>query len=258
MSEHCVLAADRGAVRVVTLNRPHKRNAIDLELRVVLAEILEAAMSEETVRAIVLTGAEATFCSGGDISTMRRQSAEETRSRAEAAQRVIRAVWDGPKPVIAAVEGSAFGAGAALAFACDRVVSDATTTFSTAFTGVGLAGDMGIFASLPGRVGPARARQLMLWPRRLSGTEADDLGLVDSLVEPGEVLSRAVKDAEDVAAGPPVALAGIKAMFNGGPARPDEILDREVELQTRLFDTRDLDEGVAAFHERRPPQFQGC
>src|SRR5690606_40954560 len=80
----CVLTADEGAVRVVTLNRPEKRNAIDLELRVVLAEALEAAMADASVRAIVLTGSGGTFCSGGDISTMRRQPPAETRPRAQA------------------------------------------------------------------------------------------------------------------------------------------------------------------------------
>lgn len=256
MSE-CVLTADEGAVRVVTLNRPEKRNAIDLELRVVLAEALEAAMADASVRAIVLTGSGGTFCSGGDISTMRRQPPAETRPRAQAAQRVIRAIWDGAKPVVAAVEGFAFGAGTALAIACDRVVAASDATFSTTFTGVGLAGDMGIFASLPARVGPGPARQLMLLPRRLPGAEARELGLVDCLTEPGQALARAVADAGTMAAGPPLALAGIKAMFTAWPGDPREVLDREVTLQERLFDTEDFAEGVAAFHERRTPTFRG-
>jgi enoyl-CoA hydratase/carnithine racemase len=111
-TEDCVLAADRGAIRVLTLNRPATRNAIDLELRVVLAEALEAPMADEAVRAVVLTGAAGTFCSGGDVSTMRRQPADGNRARIQAAQRVVRAIWNGPKPVLAAVEGYAAGAGA--------------------------------------------------------------------------------------------------------------------------------------------------
>lgn len=113
-NEDCVLAGDHGAIRVLTLNRSATRNAIDLELRVVLAEALEAAMADETVRVVVLTGAGGTFCSGGDISTMRRQPADGNRARLQAAQRVIRAIWNGPKPVLAAVEGYAAGAGASL------------------------------------------------------------------------------------------------------------------------------------------------
>jgi enoyl-CoA hydratase/carnithine racemase len=121
----CVLAEDHGPVRVLTLNRPGRRNAIDLELPAVLAEAIEGAMAAEAVRAVVLTGAGGTFCSGGDIGTMRRQGEGAVRTRLQAAQRVIRAIWHGPKPVLAAVEGYAFGAGAALALACDRVVTAA-------------------------------------------------------------------------------------------------------------------------------------
>jgi 2-(1,2-epoxy-1,2-dihydrophenyl)acetyl-CoA isomerase len=252
-----VLTEDRGAVRVVTLNRPDKRNAIDLELRVVLAEALEVAMANPAVRAVVLTGSGGTFCSGGDISTMRRQPPQETVPRAEAAQRVIKAIWGGAKPVISAVEGYAFGAGTALAIACDRVVAARDSVFSTAFTGVGLAGDMGIFASLPARVGPARARQLMLLPRRLTGPEAHALGLADRLVESGEALDHALKDADAIAAGPPLALAEIKAMFAAWPRDPWEVLRHEVEAQARLFDTADFSEGIDAFHERRRPVFRG-
>jgi enoyl-CoA hydratase/carnithine racemase len=253
----CVLTSDRDDVRVVTLNRPAKRNAIDLELRVVLAEALEAAMADDLVRVIVLTGSGGTFCSGGDISTMRRQGAAETRLRAQAAQRVIRAIWTGSKPVIAAVEGFAFGAGTALAIACDRVVAASDAVFSTTFTAVGLAGDMGVFASLPARAGLAVARQLMLLPRRLPGAEAVELGLADVVTEPGRALEVALADARTMAAGPPLAIAGIKAMFTAWPRDPLDVLEHEVELQAMLFDTEDFAEGVSAFHDRRKPTFRG-
>ncbi|MFJ9562850.1 enoyl-CoA hydratase/isomerase family protein [Streptomyces fuscichromogenes] len=252
-----VLVEDRGPVRVLTLNRPGRHNAIDLELRVVLAEAVEEAMGRERVRALVLTGAGRSFCSGGDISTMRRQPAAEARPRAVAAQRVIRALWEGPKPVVAAVEGFAFGAGAALALACDRVVAAADATFSTAFTGVGLAGDMGVFASLPARIGPAKARQLLMLPRRIGGTEAFELGLADAVTEPGGALAAALADAERLAAGPPLALAAVKHTLNRPPGPPGAVLDHEIDVQTGLFDTADFAEGVAAFHDRRPAVFRG-
>ncbi|MET9486504.1 enoyl-CoA hydratase-related protein [Nocardia sp. NPDC006630] len=252
-----VLTEDIGAVRIITLNRPHRRNAIDIPLRLALADRLETAMADTTVRAIVLTGAGSGFCAGGDISTMRRMDESEARPRAQAAQRVVRAIWQGGTPVIAAVEGSAFGAGVSLALACDRVVAAEDAVFSTAFTGVGLAGDMGIFASLPARVGPAKARQLMLLPTRLSGTEAAMLGLADVVVPSGTALECAVADAERIAAAPPLAIAALKSLLARWPGDPLAVLEREVDAQVRLFDTEDFAEGVSAFHEKRTPAFRG-
>ncbi|HWJ82461.1 MAG TPA: enoyl-CoA hydratase-related protein [Nocardioides sp.] len=250
-----VLTEDRGAVRVVTLNRPERKNAIDLPLRYALAEAVEAADAAPSVRAIVLTGADGAFCSGGDVSTMQRAPRHETIARAHAAQRVVRAIWATPKPVVAAVEGPAYGAGAALALACDRVVAAADATFATTFTGVGLAGDMGIFASLPARVGAPRARQLLMLGLRVPGDEALALGLVDSLVDPGGALEAALADAARLAAGPPLALGVIKQMLSGEPRHPLAVLDLEVRNQTQLWDTDDFAEGVAAFQEKRRPRF---
>src|SRR2546425_184875 len=103
-----VLTEDRGAVRVITLNRPEVKNAIDIPLRVALAERLEEAAADSSVRVIVVTGAGGAFCSGGDIASMARQRPDQTFPRAQAAQRVVRAIWSISKPVIAAVEGPAF------------------------------------------------------------------------------------------------------------------------------------------------------
>jgi enoyl-CoA hydratase/carnithine racemase len=250
-----ILTADAGPVRVVTLNRPGRRNAIDMALRLALAEAVREATADPVVRAIVIAGAGTAFCAGGDVSTMRRQPPAAARPRAEAAQRVIRAIWSSPKPVVAAVEGAAYGAGASLALACDRVVAGDDAVFAMAFTGVGLAGDMGIFASLPARVGAARARQLLMLPRPVPSAEGLEIGLVDRLVPAGTALGAAIEDAGTLAAGPPQALAVIKTMLSGAPRSRDLVLDEELEHQVRLFDSDDFAEGVAAFAGKRRAVF---
>lgn len=251
-----VLVRDDGAVRTVTLNRPDKRNAIDLDLRVALADAIEAADAEPAVRVIVLTGAGRAFCSGGDITTMERMSPDRAMERTQLAQNVIRAIWRTPKPVLAAVEGSAFGAGTALAAACDRVVAARDVRFSTTFTSVGLAGDMGTYVSLPARVGAARARQMLMLPTPITAAEALAMGLVDAVVEPGEALASAYRDAERLAEGPAEAFGVIKALLaDAGSLHPFDVLEREATHQSRLFDSDDFAEGIAAFREKRRPVF---
>jgi 2-(1,2-epoxy-1,2-dihydrophenyl)acetyl-CoA isomerase len=251
-----VLVHDDGAVRTVTLNRPDKRNAIDIELRIALAEAIEGADGDPAVRAIVITGTGPAFCSGGDISTMKRMPVEQAVERAQLAQRVIRAIWSTSKTVLAAVEGSAFGAGTALAAACDRVIAARDTRFATTFTRVGLAGDMGAFISLPARVGAARARQMLMMATTISAPDALAIGLIDGLSDPGEALAIAHRDAAFLAEGPPEALGVIKAMLaEACTLNPFDALDREAQNQARLFGTDDFAEGVAAFHEKRRPVF---
>jgi enoyl-CoA hydratase/carnithine racemase len=116
---------------------------------------------------------------------------------------------------------------------------------------------MGIFASLTARAGVGPARQLLMMPRRLAGPDALARGLADAVAEPGQALAAALADAAALAAGPPLALAGIKAMLARGPAGPDETLEREVDLAVTLTDTEDFAEGIAAFGERRQSAFRG-
>lgn len=245
-------------VRVIALDKPEQRNALDLQVRVVFAEQVEAAAADPAVRAIVLTGNGGYFCAGGDTSSMGRRGEAESRPRLESAQRVVRAVFSAPQPVLAAVEGFAVGLGLGLALACDRVVAARDARFLTGFSRLGLAGDGGLYWSLPRRVGPARARQLLLLGTDVRGEEALALGLVDVLAEPGAALSDALLDAQKLAAGPPLALAAIKALTHDLPPTAEAALAAEIEANVRMFDTADFDEGLTAMREKRPARFTGA
>jgi enoyl-CoA hydratase/carnithine racemase len=257
MSGPVVLTRDEEPVRVITLNRPEVRNAFDIALRVELAAAIEAAMADDQVRVLVLTGAGGAFCAGGDISIMEQMSRDEAATRAELTQRVVRTLWAGTKPVLAAVEGPAFGAGLSLALACDRIVAAADARFGAAFTRIGLAGDMGVLASLPARLGPARAKQFLMLSEQAKAPDALAMGLIDVVTEPGNAVPAALADARKLAAGPPLALAAIKAAFARYPADREQLLGLETETQVAMYMSADFAEGIAAFRERRSPRFDG-
>jgi enoyl-CoA hydratase/carnithine racemase len=250
-----VLVEQRGNVAIVTLNTPEKRNALGVALYRGLSEALTSLQDDSSVRALVLYGGKH-FCAGGDLSAL-DASPLAMREAMHVGHRSVRALIGGRLPAVAAVAGSAFGAGFSLAMACDFVIGDPSTKLCAAFGKVGLTPDYGLMWTLPQRVGIGRTRELLMLCRQVDAEEALSMQLLDRLVAPGETLAAALQFASELAAAPPGTIATTKAVLSRLPMPLDTMLAWEADTQSLLARTRDLEEGIRAFTERRPPEFRG-
>ncbi|MDB5985934.1 MAG: enoyl-CoA hydratase/isomerase family protein [Nevskia sp.] len=247
------------AVTVLTLNAPGKRNALSTDMLNLLVEKLTQLAGDSDCRAIVLTGAGEHFCAGGDVSPMTQERPMlGSRQRIEAAHRVIRLLIGGPKPVVAAVEGFAFGAGLSLAAACDYIVSSHTAKYAAVFAKVGLMPDMGALWTIPQRIGVSEAKKLFVSARTVLAEEALALRLVDQLVDGGQALAAALEVAQSYVLAAPLSVAMTKAAYAKGCTTLDDALRMEVDVQPALYLTQDHLEAVAAFRDKKPtPPFRG-
>jgi 2-(1,2-epoxy-1,2-dihydrophenyl)acetyl-CoA isomerase len=251
-----VLTARDGAVLTITLNRPEVLNAINRELHARLAEALAEA-AEPEVRAVVLTGAGRGFCVGQDLNEFR--DAGDIRAHLRATYHPnVRAIRALAKPVIAAINGPAAGAGLSLACVCDiRIASDAAS-FIPAFVGIGLIPDSGGSYFVQRLLGTPRAFEWMTSNRKLSAAEAHAWGLVSEIVEAERLAERAAELAATYAAAPTRGIALTKRLFDHAEnATLEEQLELEADLQSEAAGSEDFREGVAAFLEKRPPRFSG-
>jgi 2-(1,2-epoxy-1,2-dihydrophenyl)acetyl-CoA isomerase len=265
-SGHAVLLTrdeqDAG-VAVVTLNRPDKRNALTVALKEALVDALVRTASDETVRAVVLAGTGKSFCVGQDLAehaeALRADSATAFRTVERHYNPIVRAIATMPKPVVAAINGGAVGAGLGFALACDLRVAAEGATFATAFAGIGLSADSGLSASLVHALGHARATELMLLGDAFDAATAKTFGLVTMVVPAEEVLEAALGLARRLAAGPTLAYAEIKKALALGAVSPLEaVLAAEGAAQARLGVTKDHQGAVEAFMAKRRPVFEGA
>ena len=251
-----VLVRNEGAVGVVTLNRPAKRNALDLTMRAAIAQAIGALDGQTDIHAIVITGSEAVFAAGADLNFLVDKGAQEV------ADIDLGHYWapvaNCRKPVIAAVSGFALGAGCELALMCDFIVADASARFGQPELAVGIMPGAGGTQRLVRTVGKQVASMLLLTGEQLTGERAFQLGLVADLAEPGQALVRALALASKASRMPPKAVAATRRALRQGADLP---LDAALALENRefllLFDTADKTEGMRAFLDKRKPEFKG-
>ncbi|MFJ7965935.1 enoyl-CoA hydratase/isomerase family protein [Streptomyces sp. NPDC096324] len=250
------------AVSWITLDRPEAMNALTWDQRERVIELLTAASADPDVRAVVITATGRGFCAGADLRAGppagKRVPGDVARTIRLGAQRLIAAVLDCEKPVIAAVNGTAAGIGAHLAFACDLVLAAEPARFIEVFARRGLVPDGGGAHLLPRLVGPQRAKELMFFGDALSAADAERIGLVNRVVPAEELEKTARAWAERLAAGPTRALALTKQLVNASlDTDRATAFAAEAAAQEINMTTADAIEGVTSFVERRSPHFKG-
>ncbi|GAA1352195.1 enoyl-CoA hydratase/isomerase family protein [Streptomyces beijiangensis] len=251
----------------ITINRPEAMNAMNIVTKVALREAVQAAASDDAVRAVLLTSAgDRAFCVGQDLkehigllAADREAGTGRTMSTVrEHYNPVLRALTEMPKPVVAGVNGVAAGAGLGFALAADyRVVAD-TAKFTTSFAGVALTADSGVSWTLPRLIGQSRAADLLLFPRSITAQEAFELGIANKVVPTADLAAEAAAVARALAAGPTVAYAAIKESLAYGAGHSlSETLDKEDELQSRAGTSEDHAIAVQAFVNKEKPKYLG-
>jgi 2-(1,2-epoxy-1,2-dihydrophenyl)acetyl-CoA isomerase len=252
-----LLVAREAGVATLTLNRPDALNALNSQLRRELLAALNDARKDDEVRAVILTGAGRGFCAGADL---RGGSAEREFRRVIRGEYnpLVEALRNLPKPVVASVNGVAAGAGVSLALAADLVVAAEDARFVPAFNRIGLVPDSGLTRTLVRAVGRHRAFEILMGERQLSASDAQDLGLVAAVVPADRLAEVSAEVARRLAQGPTRGIALTKRLVNTAEdATLTDALAAEAALQELAGRTEDHAEGVAAFGEKRDPQFRG-
>ncbi len=249
-------------VAIVTLNRPESKNALTLDVKRALSDLVPALGRDTSVGCVLLTGAGTAFCAGGDTKMMARDgvppSPEERKRQLRWEHETPYALHTLEKPTVAALPGAAAGAGLGLALACDLRVAAESAFVVTSYARLGLSGDYGVSWFLTHLVGPAKARELFFLPDRVDAQECLRLGIVNRVVPGDQLEKEALSVCKRIAAGPPIALRYMKDNLNRA-LREDlaSCLDVEADRMVQGATTEDYLEAVAAFAEKRAPVFRG-
>lgn len=251
IERHCATA-------VLLMNRPEQRNALDLNMRKAFASAVATVRDDQDVRAVVLTGSGGHFCAGGDIRTMAEQAGAQvdvfdSRTAMQQLHRWFDDLVDLEKPVIAAVDGSAFGAGLSIALAADFVLASPRAKFCCAFSRMGYVPDLASMYLLPRFVGLARAKELVFTARPLDANEAHEIGLVQQVCE-GDLLEEALILAQRFHAAPIQAIGAVKSVMNHAfESERRVVFAQEAMLQSMCRSTKYHKEAVRRFISKEPP-----
>ncbi len=263
MPYKCLIYEEHENIATLTMNRPERLNALGDTLREDLHSAIVRASEEPSIRAIILTGAGRGFCSGGDVKAMneakeRGQAPAILDKVAPSRDRTVLAMRDAPKPIIAAVNGPAAGAGMNIALACDMRIASSAAKFGETFVRRGLHVDWGGTYFLPRLVGMAKACELIFTGDVIDAEEALALGIVSRVVAPEDLMPTVRALAQKMAAGPPIALRLAKrALYHNQDCDLRAALEYETYAQNICRETEDAREGIRAFVEKRAPEFQG-
>ena len=245
-----------GCVARISLTDPTGRNAIDEEMRAALSAALKESFDDPDIRAIVIMPEGDNFSVGGDLGRIANHPAgQASHSMMRSAAGLAMLVASAPKPIVAAVRGHCIGAGAGLALLCDCVIMERGASMGFPFLRIGLVPDFGTSWSLPQRIGIVRARQALIAGKSFSGVEALEIGLVDEIAEDGAIWESAGARARAFAKAPAAALHQLRLLLRDPPLSLPAALEAEALNQALCFGSPDLAEGLAAFQEKRKPDF---
>jgi 2-(1,2-epoxy-1,2-dihydrophenyl)acetyl-CoA isomerase len=262
MSETVILTEVRDRVATLTLHRPEKLNAVNVQLLAESAAVLKTWSRDPAIGAIVVTGSGRAFCAGGDVSMMAREadptSLEQKIDGLRDMQEISWLLYSSPKITIASVNGFAMGAGLGIALACDLRIASSAARFGTAYAKVGYGGDFGTTWLLTHYAGAPKAKELFFLADVIDAAEAHRIGLVNRVVAPEALAAETASVASRIAEGPLTSFRYMKQNVNlAATVDFRTLLDREPETHLRCGETADHREGVRAFLEKRAPKFTG-
>lgn len=261
MKFETILYEVSNGVATITFNRPDALNATNDEFYRELSGLIRSVADDTEVGCVIITGAGRGFCAGADVKSMNPDMnllARRKRHRGILAD-VLRPLVNLEKPVVAAVNGPAVGAGFNIALAADILIASDKAMFSQIFTRLGLVPDLGGLYLLTRVVGLNKAKELCFTAKKIDAAEALALGFVNRVVPADQLMNTALALAQEIAAGPPTALAMIKNLLNkSSNATLEQMLEYEGYAQTLAYTTPEHREGVAAFREKRAPNFRGA